>query len=502
MTDKITDQLLHRMTIGTYFAKAGIVKVALASLLSISILAQSVHAQEQEWWFDVEVILFKRNIDAANISEKFKQSRLEQPSSDLIDLLTPYLNPNVSYLRAGLPYCRVSNRLAAQKRYEKDFAFPLPVAKTIESPSPLQNRKQEKNQQTNIELAAGVYLPKPSINVEFIEWQVPSEFLCSYAEQIDASFSSTAIKLLQEVISNKSPSKQIKRVPEKINGIEWHQRRSAFLLPRLTTHMDDLYEKIKKQRDITPILHLNWRQEVKFGRDKGKTFRLFAGENFAHQFDANGFPLVDDTDSLFDGLHPPSDEFYVPEQELVGLTPEQRQRLKTRNNDTRTEVVTEDLFARIEFALADETPFNIDQVDAKTELQAANTDPAMLKEIWQLDGGITVYLRNIGRVPYLHIDSNLDFRQPMFDSNKAPQIAGTSDDFSKQDVIVGNNLQQPGHLKPNSLQPNFLHSVNFNQLRRVISKQVHYFDHPLFGMVVRINRYEWPNLEEEETSPR
>jgi hypothetical protein len=31
----------------------------------------------------------------------------------------------------------------------------------------------------------------------------------------------------------------------------------------------------------------------------------------------------------------------------------------------------------------------------------------------------------------------------------------------------------------------------------VISKQVHYFDHPLFGMIVRINRHRWPEPELE-----
>ena len=70
------------------------------------------------------------------------------------------------------------------------------------------------------------------------------------------------------------------RVPEIINGIEWQQKRSAFLLPTSNMQMSDLYQKIKKQRDITPLLHINWRQEVKFGRDNGQAFRLFAGDNF------------------------------------------------------------------------------------------------------------------------------------------------------------------------------------------------------------------------------
>ena len=86
----------------------------------------------------------------------------------------------------------------------------------------------------------------------------------------------------------------------------------------------------------------------------------------------------------------------------------------------------------------------------------------------------------------MHIDSNLDFRQPIFDPKKTQPIAYSSNARSEQGAIVANQQQ------PSSLQPNYLQSAQFNQLRRVISKQVHYFDHPLFGMIVRINRYRWP----------
>ena len=76
-----------------------------------------------------------------------------------------------------------------------------------------------------------------------------------------------------------------------------------------------------------------------------------------------------------------------------------------------------------------------------------------------------MYLENLGRTPYLHIDSDLDFRAPI-------------------------TLRLPGEtdVEPN----NFLQSFHFDQLRRVISTQLHYFDHPLFGMVVQIRRYEPP----------
>ena len=556
---------LKKWVLGTFFARW-----ALATLCSTSVLIQAVHAAEQEWWFDVEVIIFERNLNAAEISEKFKPSQFEQPASVVLDLITPYLNPDLSYLRAGLPYCRASNQLAVKTQYEQDFTFPLPVAKTNGANSPQTDAQLELRQkkslelaqqqqtglspatgtngvtlynfqydiattdifaeandiilatqsvdakkvrppnsahtdntdldpQTNIDLSVDVNLARLPIKVEFIEWQIPSKFLCAYAELIDPSFASiNALKNDPLPLQLFDP---VKRVPDIINGIEWQQKRSAFLLPSSTMHMRDLYEKIKRQRGITPILHLNWRQEVKFSRGKGQTFRLFAGENFAPQFDANGLLLVDNTDSLFDVLNRPTDNTYLPEQELARLTPEQRA-LLTPSSGVESDVVTEDLFTRITTALADDSLVNIDDIDKKLSQKTSSTS-VILKELWQLDGGITVYLRNINRVPYLHIDSNLDFRQPIFDSSKTQQLESLLTNLPNQGAVVVDQLRQPSSLQPNShpppvQKPNFLQSVNFNQLRRVISKQVHYFDHPLFGMIVRLNRYRWPEEVELE----
>jgi hypothetical protein len=540
MTDKMTLHPLKQIIMDTFS-----VRVAIAVLLTASVLIQSANAVENEWWFDVEVILFERNLEAVNISEKFKQSRLEKPSSDVLDLLTPYLKPDLSYLRAGLPYCRASKQLAVKTQYEQGFALPVletdvtsfqqtdeeqksqilavdadenfqyqvastdifantddgtPVAKNTDVENVTfynseqnlnQNINNDEEQQVNTEQAPETNLARSPIQMKFIEWQLPSNLLCAYAEQIDPSFDS--VIALQNEGTGAQHSELIKRVPNIIDGTEWQTKRGAFLLPSATMYMSDLYEKIKKQRDITPILHVNWRQEVKFGRKDAHTFRLFAGENFAEQFDANGFPIIDNTDSLFDSLNQSADQFYIPEQELKGLTPEQQQALLMSINGTAPEAVTEDLFTRIAAALADEAPINIDQLESLAEQQTTTTEPSILTELWRLDGGITVYLRNVGRVPYLHIDSNLDIRQPIYDPKKSHKIEDLSTHLSGQAAIVVNQLQQP-----NFLQPNFLQSVNFNQLRRVISKQVHYFDHPLFGMIVRINRYRWPEIEQEQ----
>jgi hypothetical protein len=508
MTDKMTLHPLNMLALATFSRK-----VAIVGLLTTSVLAQPAIAVDKQWWFDVEVILFERNLDTANIPEKFKQSRLEQPTNNILDLLTPYIKPDISYLRAGLPYCRASNRLVVKAQYEQDFAFPLPVAEIDQSHSALtdqqlQQQTEDQNKQTaqsqdasspnlqhnilgnldpstNIELDTGYNSIRPPIQVEFIEWQVPSEILCAYAEQIDPSFAS--IVWSRNEASLEQSNDQIKRVPQIINGIEWQQNRGEFLLPISNMYMSELYQKIQRQRDITPILHVSWRQEVKFGRENADTFRLFAGENFAEQFDSNGLLIINSTNSLLDNLNQAADEFYVPEQALAGLTPEQRQTLLTGINNTSTEADSQDIFTKIAAVLADDTPFNIAQDNAQTKQQTVKTAAKTLKEIWKLDGGISVYLRNVGRIPYLHIDSNLDFRQPIFEPIKTQKVESLSINMSEQGVIPVAPIQPP----------NFLRSVNFNQLRRVISKQVHYFDHPLFGMIVRINRYRWPEIEIE-----
>ncbi|WP_293751592.1 CsiV family protein [uncultured Paraglaciecola sp.] len=539
MTDRLKHHSLKPIAKRTFAAK-----VALAALLSTCVLAQPTYAAEQEWWFDVEVILFERNLDVGSISEKFEQSPLIH-NNEYLDILTPYLTPDLRFLQAGLSYCRGSSRQAVKTQYEKDFSFPMPVGETNDSSLPQVNEpkgqdrlpKQQivanpditpedsfeykvattdifansddktsvaqiadvKNtaqanselvnnviaeQQTNQNSVVEVEVVRPPLQVEFIEWQIPNVFPCAYSEQIDPGFASLIHWQNSQVET--LPSNHIQRVPDVINGIEWAQKRSASLLPKSHMRMTDLYEKIKKQRDISPLLHVNWRQRVYFGRDNGKTIRLIAGQNFAQQFDGKGEVLVNETDDLFDSLNQQKDEFYLPEEELALLSAEQQQGLLAGRSDIEKSISV-DLFAMIDQALADDTPIDIEQVNSQTDQQSAVTKSDMLKELWQLDGGMTVYLRNVGRVPYLHIDSNIDFRQPTFSSKTPVKIKQLSDNLAEQGAIAVNQVQQP----------NYLQSVNFNQLRRVISKQVHYFDHPLFGMVVSINRYRWPETDQD-----
>jgi hypothetical protein len=86
----------------------------------------SLVAQEQTWWFDVEVIIFKRDSNFNELSEKFAHQPIKTTPSKTLDLLSPYLSPDLSYLRAGLSFCQASSRAEKQRQFEQDFAFPSP----------------------------------------------------------------------------------------------------------------------------------------------------------------------------------------------------------------------------------------------------------------------------------------------------------------------------------------------------------------------------------------
>ena len=89
--------------------------------------------------------------------------------------------------------------------------------------------------------------------------------------------------------------------------------------------------------------------------------------------------------------------------------------------------------------------------------------------MWELDGTLHIYL--VGN--YLHIDSDLELREPQ------------RVQFNQRELAA--QIEQA--LQP-QLDSKFLRSYRLNQLRRVISHETHYFDHPRLGLVVQIRRTE------------
>ena len=84
-----------------------------------------------------------------------------------------------------------------------------------------------------------------------------------------------------------------------------------------------------------------------------------------------------------------------------------------------------------------DTPMIVEQGEDDT------TDASLRTPIWEIDGTIKVFLKYINRVPYLHVDSEIFYRQPVPLSY-----------FSSEDDSSG-NAAKPRHGTINRIQTGF-----------------------------------------------
>ncbi len=277
-------------------------------------------------------------------------------------------------------------------------------------------------------------------------------------------------------------------------GNDWPYASHAHLLPASAQELTSLSRQIRQNRELTRLLHVVWRQPVMFGKDNAFNVRLFAGKNYADSYDIMGNPIQ----TAFEPGSTLADESGENDDSVENH--ENKIQLNEDASPTSDSLVSSgtqnDIFSNLEKRLAQPTPVEFDHFtddDAHTQSndELLKVDAAFRPPIWQLDGNVKVFLKYINRVPYLHIDSNLFYRQPiplsdLIDSDKSGSANNT---FANQ--------PEDGRLNSETLPEYKLASVPFSEQRRVISKQLHYFDHPLFGMIIELRRYQPPTAEKD-----
>lgn len=123
-----------------------------------------------------------------------------------------------------------------------------------------------------------------------------------------------------------------------------------------------------------------------------------------------------------------------------------------------------DFFAQLKARL--NNPSKVDWLALEQAGNDASLENVQQTKKWSLDGLFKVYLEYVNQVPYLHVESEFKQHRIKIDADGLAQIS----------------------------------SYPFKQRRRIISKQIHYFDHPAFGLIVRLERFEppIPNLSLKE----
>ena len=530
----------------------------------LAVLASTPLLANDDWWFDVEVIVFERKVAMSALEEQFDLAdSLAVPATDA-DVIGAVITPDISMLKQGIAVCGETNALEwpefdyfASASSETDAQATNQASKVISKEA---DSYQLQSTQTNFANELG----SPSLmgtqastgtlsNDDLSDNGLSAEEIASYWVEflgLDETETVTVPNQPYCVVQkpwlsyydskwhihrpdNRLPApKELPITPE---GSDWPYASHAHLLTKNAQEMTSLSRQIRQNRDLTRLLHVTWRQPVKFGKDEAFNVRLFAGNNFSDEFDQDGVqrppqpPLrFGNTASIsgssgsngFDenssgsnssGSNGFDENSYQNLEDKIqsldattsgtsgvsgisetnGLNENQGNSQPFGLNATSTETITSDFFYDLDARLASPAPIlfkdllALDNADVIDDADESNISAAFRAPIWKVDGNIKVFLKYINRVPYLHIDSELFYRQPIPVEGQAAASSSSSMSSvsSNEDANASPEYQ--------------LVSLPFSEQRRVISNQLHYFDHPLFGMVVQIRRYKRPSAPEE-----
>lgn len=112
------------------------------------------------------------------------------------------------------------------------------------------------------------------------------------------------------------------------------------------------------------------------------------------------------------------------------------------------------------------------QADGQPAPAAAAGEPAMGAVLPRMEGSLKLVLSR-----YLHIYADLIYREP---------LSGATTAFPMEEVDLFSQAEE-SYLLPTQPQYQIYH---LQQSRRMRSRELHYLDHPLFGMAILVTPYE------------
>lgn len=549
------------------------------SLLCIA--SPSVAAKENApRWFEIEVILFKQLGDKSLLKEHFPDDVTQATSNRSFDLLSDYLQPDISSLKQQLPYCQTLS--SPEKFSTSDF-----IAKASHTSLSLYETQSNFTTKSLVEIAATAFHDEKSFEQETEKQDVTkaantepkdnsSDTLVNHNTNADieteealTGLSAQQIQLIAAAEQQFSPiqfknysyyPKKLKQskpalcqIPEsffeqvltpeqlasfnidalnverlsgKLAASGVRNIDSPYLISKDSLRLTDVTQRLRWSKNFKPLLHLGWRQ-IGVTRTKAAPMKLFAGKHFAleyqqqlkkyqnyinalntdelkasqinalseqlasdflfdnntrelnEQFNQQSNPLhaentlleasvnqrtnVDDSpieiDAMIKGSSSEVDENELVKQKQINAIVERVNQLDTDN----IEQVISQLNQPINFA----SPLAIDESSPITP--TIPSMPTAPKQDWELAGLFKVHLDH-----YLYITADLTL---------------LTDDLNTQ--------SQPSMSIDDTHNAKVTKQISFQQNRRVISGEVHYFDHPYIGMLVQIRRFD-PSKSDDE----
>lgn len=557
-------------------------KLILSAAISAAVCSSASAAsyKEGERWFEVEVILFNQLGDKSLLKEQFPnvENAIPMPKyRKVIDLLKPYLSPDIASLKQLLPNCddiaypksfveqngtlpplfteKSLSEIAAINAEFSDTANEIPssndealniesvqligeqsisdelsnaqLASTQLSSTQLSGNELSANELARNELTNGEANGIEQANglLEDEELSIPlTEEETRLVSEAESAFSKLQFNNYQALpkqskqtlcqIVESSFDDYLAEYPEfSYNGIK------TPVMPKLIDDVEDVYSdkpyllnesslqlqeivlQLKRSKNFRPLLHMGWRH-APVGRNKAEAYRVYAGDNLALDYQEKlekykrnkevaqqmqqqeQLALIAAQALNDDGIiHDPENNTEngtntVATIDVLEGDSEQQEKLAFQATYA---AAIEKIIARIESldesntdAVAaphqPSTDINVFTVSEEEQILAEKLIlPEEPMQPWFLDGLFRVHLNH-----YLYITADFN----VMNKDLAEQATDKLNSGSGSD------------------KRNELKLIRFQQNRRVISGEIHYFDHPYIGMVVQIRRHKRPEKED------
>lgn len=423
-------------------------------------------------WFEVEVILFTRDIPHDSIREEFEQQVEPITYRRTRDLLTKFHYPDIKNLFYQLGGCSIED----QMHYELERKYnALPTVTELEmrfADDPLATEAIDFNdisydntvaQNTPIDVE-WFYQSFTPVDVTITPKQEPN----TCGETIDFT---NWYKGLTYQIKRRHHDRSFEfhydMYPRVIISGERRHNNYVHLMSPANFKLREIYRTLRRQPDIRPILHTSWRQPG-FSSGRSRATRLYAGYDFSMRFDFQGNPKPPEAGLMPQPLILSNDAQVTG----VSILPPSKQSVVDN---------IENILARINQGAA--VDYKNHQLKDNLEAQTSQQSLIYEQQVREIDGLFRIYIDNFN---YLHIDAEFNVRKEIDVLPEASDKAFASLMVSTNSVTSSNDDAQPLQISNTRLV-----NYNFKQTRRVISKQLHYFDHPYMGMIVQIRRHGW-----------
>lgn len=492
-----------------------------AITIIIPLSANAVSEKNSDRWFEVEVILFNQLGDKNTLNEHFPETSALPKYRRTLDLLANYLNPDIASLKQLLPNCEypqykadlVSQQaklpaLFIEKSLAQLSVQPSKELTSAEIPSISKKYTTESNNISDSTTTSNVadstangsvaneitteqsYQEKAKIQkLVLAAEQEFSEFTFQYTTD---NINNATHKFLCRIdqakfadIKANTPSINyngfsIKKMPLLINANEDPYTNDTHLLSQESLQLSAIIKDLKYSKNFRPLLHIGWRQVAR-SQKKSIPVKIYAGDNFSadYQEKLNRFEqkllTVKKLNELNSNINNDSSNDSVELEPK--LKPEITVLSAAKQLDNIKKARIADIVEQISQVPEDTTQLlhNMNNEDLSLPI---NTDDSLINQVesapippvqnWFLEGLFNVHLKH-----YLFITADFNILDKNLSELATAQVSTTEH---------GNGNTQPTPVK----------AIRFKQNRRVISGEVHYFDHPYIGMLVQIRPYKKP----------